>query len=50
VPDAIYLPGKEHPVRSGQDAGWASELIWTQRLDERNLPLKSSDDLGRKYL
>jgi hypothetical protein len=49
MPDAIYLPGKEPPVRSGQEAGWASELFWTQRLEEKILPLKRSDDLGRKY-
>jgi hypothetical protein len=28
-------PGKEPPVPIGQEAGWAPEPVWTQRLDEK---------------
>jgi hypothetical protein len=28
-------PGKEHLVLIVQEAGWASELVWTQRLEEK---------------
>jgi hypothetical protein len=28
------LPGKGPPVPIVQEAGWASELVWTQRLEE----------------
>jgi hypothetical protein len=34
APDALY-PGKGPPLSTGQEAGWASELIWTQRLEEK---------------
>jgi hypothetical protein len=28
--------GKDKPVPNGYEAGWASELVWTQRLDEKS--------------
>jgi hypothetical protein len=28
-------PGKEPPVPIGQEAGWAPEPVWTQRLEEK---------------
>jgi hypothetical protein len=34
APDALY-PGKGPPVPIRQEAGWASELVWTQRLEEK---------------
>jgi hypothetical protein len=34
-------PGKEQPVPIGQESGWASEPVWTQRLEE-----KSSGSVG----
>jgi hypothetical protein len=38
---AAYLPlGKGPPVPIVQEAGWAPEPVWTQRLEEKNpLPL-----------
>jgi hypothetical protein len=30
---ALY-PGKGSPVPTGQEAGWAPEQFWTQRLEE----------------
>jgi hypothetical protein len=32
-------PGKEPLVPPGQEAGWAPEPVWTQRLEENPLPL-----------
>jgi hypothetical protein len=29
-------PGKVPPVPIGQEAGWAPEHIWTQRLEEKS--------------
>jgi hypothetical protein len=31
------LPGKGPPVPTGQEAGRASELVWTQRIEEKSL-------------
>jgi hypothetical protein len=28
--------GEKKPVPIGQEAGWASELVWTQRLEEKS--------------
>jgi hypothetical protein len=33
-PRQRFTRGKEHPVPIGKEAGWAPELIWTQRLQE----------------
>jgi len=30
------LPGKESPVSTGWEAGWAPRLVWTQWQKERN--------------
>jgi len=30
------LPGKEPPVPTVQEAGWAPEPVWTERLEERS--------------
>jgi hypothetical protein len=35
-------PGKEPPVPTGQEAGWAPELLWTQRIEEN--PFVSAGD------
>jgi hypothetical protein len=40
APTELYPRGKGPPVPIGQEAGWAPELVWTQRLEEKNpLPL-----------
>jgi hypothetical protein len=35
-PDRALPPGKELPVPIVQEAGWAPEPVWTQRLEERS--------------
>jgi hypothetical protein len=36
TPWPSFTPGKGPPVLIGQEAGWASELVWTQRLEEKS--------------
>jgi hypothetical protein len=36
APAALYLRGKDPPVPIGQEAGWAPEPVWTQRLEEKS--------------
>jgi hypothetical protein len=33
APAALY-PRERTPIPIGQEAGWAPELVWTQRLEE----------------
>jgi hypothetical protein len=35
-PDRALPPGKEPPVPTVQEAGWAPEPVWTQRLEEKS--------------
>jgi hypothetical protein len=35
-PAALYPPGKGPPVPIVQEAGWAPEPVWTQRLEEKS--------------
>jgi hypothetical protein len=36
---ALYPSGKGPPVPIGQEAGWAPESVWTQRLEEKSFCL-----------
>jgi hypothetical protein len=36
APAALLAPGKGPPVPIGQEAGWAPEPVWTQRLEEKS--------------
>jgi hypothetical protein len=38
-PGRTLPPGKGHPVPIVQEAGWAREPVWTQRLEEKSLSL-----------
>jgi hypothetical protein len=38
-PGRALPPEKGPPVPIVQEAGWASEPVWTQRLEEKSLPL-----------
>jgi hypothetical protein len=35
APAAVLTPGKGPPVPIVQEAGWAPEPVWTQRLEGR---------------
>jgi hypothetical protein len=35
APAALY-PRDRTPIPIGQEAGWASELVWTRRLEEKS--------------
>jgi hypothetical protein len=35
LPTTLYPAGKK-PGTTGQESGWASELVWTQRLEEKS--------------
>jgi hypothetical protein len=43
APAALLPPGKGHPVPIGQGAGWAPELVWTQRIEKNPLRLPGSN-------
>jgi hypothetical protein len=34
-PGRVFTPGEGPPVPTGQEAGWASDPVWTQRLEEK---------------
>jgi hypothetical protein len=36
APAALYPRGMDPPVTIGYEAGWASEQVWTQRLEEKS--------------
>jgi hypothetical protein len=38
-PGRALSPGKGPPVPTGQEAGWASEPVWIQRLEKKSLHL-----------
>jgi hypothetical protein len=40
-------PGKGPPVPTGQEAGWTSESVWTQRLEEKSFCLCRGSSLDR---
>jgi hypothetical protein len=35
TPQPLFTAGERTPVPIVQEAGWASELVWTQRLGEK---------------
>jgi hypothetical protein len=46
-----FLPlGKVPPVSIVQEAGWASEPVWTQRLEEKSFRLCRGSNLDRPVL
>jgi hypothetical protein len=45
LPDRALAPRKGPPVPIVQEAGWAPEPVWTQRLEEKSsLPLITGQD------
>jgi hypothetical protein len=47
APAVLYPPGKGPPVPIVQEAGWAPEPVWTQRLQEKSLLPLSGIELDR---
>jgi hypothetical protein len=46
-PGRALLPGKGPPVPTVQEAGWAPEPVWTQRLEEKSFRLCREPNLHR---
>jgi hypothetical protein len=44
---AVFTPRERTPVPIGYKAGWASELVWTQRLEEKSFFLCRRSNPGR---
>jgi hypothetical protein len=47
LPAALYPRGKDPPVLIGQEAGWAPEPVWTQKLEETLFCLCRGSNLDR---
>jgi hypothetical protein len=46
-PYRAFPPGKGPPVSIVQEAGWAPEPVWTQRLEEKSFRLFRVSNLDR---
>jgi hypothetical protein len=49
-PDLALPPGKGPPVPVVQEAGWAPEPIWTQRLEEKSFSLCRGSNFDRSVV
>jgi hypothetical protein len=47
APAAVYPRGKDLPVPIGQEAGWAPQPVWTQRLEEKSSYLCRGSNIDR---
>jgi hypothetical protein len=48
APAALLPPGKGPPVPIVQEAGWAPEPVWTQRLEEKSFaPARDRTPIAR---
>jgi hypothetical protein len=47
APAALLPPGKGPPVPIVQEAGWALEPVWTQRLKEKSFAPRRESNLNR---
>jgi hypothetical protein len=45
APAALYPLGKGFPVPIVQEAGWVSEPVWSQRLEEKSFRLCRGSNL-----
>jgi hypothetical protein len=45
-----FSPGERTPVPIGQEAGWAPEPVWTQRLEEKSFCLCRVSNLDRRVV
>jgi hypothetical protein len=46
-PGRVLAPGKEPSGPTGQEAGWAPEPVWTQRLQEKSSCICRGSNLDR---
>jgi hypothetical protein len=46
-PGRALVPWKGPPIPIGQEAGWAAEPVWTQRLEENSFRLCRGSNLDR---
>jgi hypothetical protein len=46
-PGRALAPGKGPPVPTVQEVGWAPELVWIQRLDEKSFRICRGSNLDR---
>jgi hypothetical protein len=47
---AALYPGERTPVPIEQEAGWAPELVWTKRLEEKSFaPAGDRTPIARLY-
>jgi hypothetical protein len=49
-PGRVLAPGKEPPVPIVQEAGWAPEPVWTQRLEDKYFRLCRVSNLDRSVV
>jgi hypothetical protein len=49
-PGSTLGPGKGPPVPTVQEAGWAPEPAWTQRLEEKSFRLCRGSNLNRPVI
>jgi hypothetical protein len=47
APARTFLPGKGLPVPIGQEAGWAPQPVWAQRLEEKSSCFSRGSSLDR---
>jgi hypothetical protein len=50
APAALLPPGKGPPVPIIQEAGWASEPVWTQKLEEKASRLCQGSNIYRSVV
>jgi hypothetical protein len=46
LPGRTLPPAKGPPVPTGQEAGWAPEPVWTQRLEEKSFASAGDQAVG----
>jgi hypothetical protein len=49
-PAALYPPGKGPPVPIVQEAGWAPEPVWAQKLEEKYFHLCRGSNIDRSVI
>jgi hypothetical protein len=50
VVSVTLYPREKRRIPTGQEAGWVSELAWTQRAEEKSFASASARDRGKGFL